>query len=244
MVEFEKGILKTNNTKKAEEKLEAFIDKRGKKIQEEIENNYDFLSVEEEKQFFAVLESVKKFLDNLSVKLKIDLDNIVCLTTDSEPYPNYDITKNTIIIPEYIFDEEEEVFNFVLSHEIFHSLSSLKTQILLDDLDEEDVYFIKNKIGFSSAYHKYIDKKGEQSYQIFNAFNEGVTDLLAYNLTGNSNLISYVKESEVVDIFLKNIFNSQEKEKHFLNGYFNGDKMFLREIEKFYGPGSLRLLAF
>lgn len=136
-----------------------------------------------------------------------------------------------------------------LLHEMVHSVSHIKYEILEDD--------IKNyRIGYALKNHK-------DNIKYFESFNEALTEDLTQSLlfknrqvlynTFNINKFgtpnSYSKDNMIIDNIVIGLSDNNKIPEHlirdkFYKGLLTGDMMHLREIDKVFGEGSLRLLAF
>lgn len=184
---------------------------------------------------------LKKDMEANREDIKIEDFNIFTTTQHDITNAHYDNFNNRIILPKSIIDNNgrdgvngRDRTIRLLVHEMFHSISASNIKLMLTDEDNND--FLRIEKGGYTSVHLGSDGR----YDIFSAFNEGVTEYLTSEAFGQAD---YFEEVELVNKIIKNIYPEKDGLRIFTGGYLNGDMMHLRKIEKFYGFGSLRLLA-
>ncbi len=146
-------------------------------------------------------------------------------------------------------NESKIKFFHDLLHEMVHSVSHIKYEILEDD--------IKNyRTGYALKNHK-------DNIKYLESFNEALTEDLTQSLLFKNRQVlydtfnikklgipnSYSKDNMIIDNIVIGLSDNSKIPEHlirdrFYKGLFTGDMMHLREIDKVFGEGSLRLLAF
>ncbi|MEA3322984.1 MAG: hypothetical protein U9Q12_02070 [Patescibacteria group bacterium] len=199
--------------------------------------------------FDKSLELVIQFLERIGINIRdLGVESFNVFVTKTEKGNSfYNSAWDKIVINESTLKDEQSAVRTII-HEIYHNLSA--HALHLTQFQQEDKKYVRKiKSGFSSEYsliekkvrHKSIDNK-----ELFNALNEGVTDWLTIVTIPKEQLTpsGYQGEVAIVHSLLKNVYGESDSEvKIFLESYFTGKMMHLRNIEKFYGKNSLKLLA-
>ncbi len=230
-------------------------------IKKVIESQVKFYERTEDKDLVDLseygVEVVKVFNSALNLalnylkKIGIDTSNIgeftVCVTKDEEIGGRYSLIYDKIYINESKLADEDNLKK-TLVHEIFHKISA--NLIHTTQYKQEDNEFItKFKSGYSSEY-VLLEEKTElmrtKKKVRFESFNEGVTEIMTVfalhdDLSEYVKTSSYSTEIAMVSAIIRNVYKNRFKD--FIDGYFSGNIMHLREIEKYYGKNSLKLLA-
>lgn len=136
-----------------------------------------------------------------------------------------------------------------LLHEMVHSVSHIKYAVLEDD--------IKNyRVGYALKNHR-------DGIKYLESFNEALTEDLTQTLLFKNREVlydtfqisklntpsAYSDGIMVIDNIVIGLSESSKVPEHiirdkFYKGLFTGEMMFLREIDRVFGEGSLRLLSF
>lgn len=153
--------------------------------------------------------------------------------------------------------EDKEAFIHALIHEFFHAAS-----INYGFLTKENKNFDSRLIG-KSGYASFYDSQNEDTDQ-FNGFNESITEELAregmkqhydelfpgidQNELKKKWDKTYPLERRLLYIVILGMSGGDDKKideiwKKFVVNYISGSTMSLRDIEKFYGEGTLDILS-
>ena len=223
--------------------LKEEVAKNKEKLEEDFRENFEPISDDLEKIALSSVKKINSFFRENNIEIKeIILEDLSIFSTEEDGNPYYDNTKEIIVIPDIILqNSSDEELEAILVHEIYHSISRNKLNIMLDDLVNKK-FLIRSKVGYRGTHHLY-NEDNYQIYNYFSDFNEGVTDTLTYETLKSDEFINYKAEVLMVRSIIKNVYPEKGKMKSFLDGYFNGNTMHLREIENGYGEGSLILLA-
>lgn len=148
-----------------------------------------------------------------------------------------------------------ELYKTIL-HEAVHIFSLEKNQVVERD---EEAYISNYRTGYTNVAGIHEDK-----HEHFRGFNEAVTDLIAVDILRKhedeirSSLKLRPEEEQLpvpsesyVELLIAIMHKIAEKQneryadvwKRFKKGYFTGDMMHLRDIERTFGKGALRFLA-
>jgi len=209
-------------------------------------------SVEAMKIFDEARHLVFEFLKKQNININdLNIKKFNVYVTESETMSGgqYQLIYDRICINKsQLIDKEILMRTFI--HEIFHKLSS--NGLHMAQYKQEDNEFInKIKSGYSSEY-SIIESRPEfirtREMRIFEAFNEGITDLLTILALPSEKkkdikTSSYATEVALAIAILVNVYDGQDGFKEFIEGYFSGKMMHLRKVEKYYGKKSLSLLA-
>lgn len=228
--------------KKSPEEIK-FIELLNKIIEEEFNNlNLDFKKIN--------LNQIK-FLKELDFKKYKDSDNIPAF---------FDVDKNIIVLNHDHSGFLENRFRLLVTliHEMIHYYSFQKYNI---ESEEEKLMYYSERVGYTIKNYKKREIK-------FIGLDEAVVDICTQEII-KKNQQTFIKELNIskdekdsfkfADMYFyeysyfiralirKMANNNKEKEEVLLNsfiqGQFSGNMMHLREIEKFFGKDSLRILS-
>ncbi len=137
-----------------------------------------------------------------------------------------------------------------LLHEMVHSVSHIKYQILEDDSvkNYRSGYSVKNnkdKIKYLESFNEAITEDFAQSLLLKNK--ETIFEIFNINKFGTSD--AYVEDIMILDNIIIGLAEFNKNSEHmirdtFYKGILTGEMMHLREIDKVFGEGSIRLLSF
>jgi len=237
-----------------------------KQKQEKIEGEYEKTN-EEIKLIQVVNDLVRKEISEIGIITEeyasedrihlINQEKAKSLKMDSDG--RYHLTGHFILINEDNLEGKKFKAFKVLLHEIIHyySLHSLAF------LKEENNLVIKE---YRTGYVSHNPKEDEHEH--FRGFNEAVTEkimeeiikknkqyiidefnLEKTNFAHRENFdLGYKDEIKILDFIIQKLAEKQNKSPEEIwtkikRGMFTGEMMHLRDIEKIFGPGSLRFLS-
>ncbi len=231
-------------SKKLNENLNKNIQSRTEKAIEANEEVWEAFAEAKEKIF--------SFFDE--IKIKIDKEKIdslkIFITEDKNPF--FDNEVGSISVTQKNLENKERLIH-ELVHETLHFLSANKINFekYTEEFNDIEYNVMSAKVGYNSTYNL-VNKNGntsEYTKNLFIAFNEGITESLTSWIIKDNNKrkrkYGYKEEVEMVEKIKDNIYENEDNKfpREFLQEYFDGGMMHLRKIEKFYGKGSLGLLA-
>lgn len=216
----------------------------------------DIIKLEEvSKEAMRVFDQARHLVFNFLKKQGVDINtldidkfNVYVTEIETEETASYDVIYDEIYINKSDL-ANEKILKRTFIHEIFHKLSASGNY--LSQYAQKDNEFInKIKSGYSSKYGlieatpEFTRTKGRK---LFEAFNEGVTELLTHlSLPDNEKIrlqaTPYSMEVAMVSAIIVNAYGHAGM-KEFIENYFSGKMLHLRKIEKYYGKKSLWLLA-
>lgn len=144
----------------------------------------------------------------------------------------------------------------VLIHELAHACDYSYMRV---GRDANKRIRSKVKGGYQSEM-RISQKEDEQRYELFRGLNEAVTELIMYLALAESGLVTqqvlqdiwddsaYELEIQILMTIINALATSsnvdpREIQEQFVLNYTTGNMMFLRQIERLYGPQSVRILS-
>lgn len=226
-------------------------------------------SQEEIKFIETINQIIEKELKDLGIDFaKLDIERIKFLKEDDyksiEPRDDapafFNANKNVIIFNHdcKVFKENRLRYLAAILHEILHFYSFQKFNLRTEE--DKNIYY-SQRLGYSFVNPKNLKHS-------FNGLNEAIVDIASQEII-KKNQKTLTKELSVTDeersnfsfssmyfynysFFIRHLINKiannnekreEELTNTFIKGHFTGNMMHLREIEKFYGEKSLRVLA-
>ncbi|EKD85879.1 MAG: hypothetical protein ACD_37C00584G0001 [uncultured bacterium] len=232
-------------------KWQENIYKEFEKVKDEDGGDMREYSAEAVEIFNESLRFVFEFLKKQGINindLKINKFDVY-VTKKDDIGGQYNTVYDKIYISEASLSDKERAKEIFI-HEIFHKLSA--SALYMTQYKQENKEFIGSiKSGYSSSYfliEKKLNFARTKEKNLFEAFNEGVTDLLTFLALSDkgrdyaNNKSRYKTETAMAAAIMSNVYG-QKNYREFIMNYFSGRMMHLRKIEKYYGKGSLGLLA-
>ncbi len=161
-----------------------------------------------------------------------------------------------VVVSEQVLEDRQRFFHILL-HEFFHS-AGVNYGFLTKENEVVD-----RRLVLKSGYKTFYDSQ-EEERSVFTAFNEAITEELAResarmffddsfsyedidSMFKEWNEIYPIERSVLYAIILELSGGDEEKInevwKDIISGYLKGTKMHLRDIEKHFGKGSLKILS-
>lgn len=190
-------------------------------------------------------------------KYKIKLENIFKNPVTIIPTVGYFVQKILLKIIKLNKNSKTESNYSTILHESIHGKSFHKYELNIDESNPEKISENIYRTGYL------LTKNGQEDY--FRGLNEGIVDkttmdILIKEYKNEPDIINKIRkilyyieskyfiEMLTIDAIVNKIAQNKNEEKEnvwasFKKGQFTGEMMHLRDIEKVYGSGSLRVLA-
>lgn len=263
----ENFVFENKITAEEKEKMVKYVSKTRELSKEKMAGEIE--KKEEELKFFEFANKyIKEELQLLGIEESVDMNPDQFHFLDRETYHN--VAKNpdslAFVFPlwasAYVNVEEMshrlQLYKTIL-HEALHLYSFQKNQIYTEDKEN---YLLNYRYGYSND-NKVKDRFGEE-HSHFVALNESMTDLIVldilrkhrqelieeFDITPEEAIkpISYNDYKELLILIMQKIAENLDENyddvwERFKKGYFTGEMMHLRDIERVFGNGSVRFLA-